>query len=230
MGLDMFVFKEKTIESNMNDLLRPGERRKETIVKEEMLSLRKAYQIDRYINEHTGGADRAWVSIDTLRALKMACDKVIENSTMVKSWVRGGVGYTSYELDELVRPVEPFAEEARPLETRKAKELRVGDKVMSYDNSLKRYNKITKLELKDDRVFVSYDCYYLGELIEDATLAKELLPLDETWSGAPEYSDWYMEGLKSCSEQIAELLIEHQKDLWAGIEEHNIDYYYEVSF
>lgn len=65
-----------------------------------------------------------------------------------------------------------------------------------------------------------------GDNIANPEVCEELPTQEGFFFGSTDYDKYYVDNLDSTIEQLEKVIAEHKKIINAGVEEHNIDYYY----
>jgi len=249
MGLDMSIYKKKHVSDNWDEIhkaTKAGEKApklRHEIVETEMLYLRKANAIHRYIVDKFGdGEDNCqeiWLTIDNLKELKELCDKVVAKSKLATTILNGGNGYESRVKDELVavlEKVDGVKKYFKQVGKKRAEDVQVGDIIASrYDgetkDGFKWGDEVKTISVDGDRVCMTTTQWYVGKGIVNSELAEELLPTQAGFIfGSTAYDEYYIDDLKSCSEQIAEIIDDYNAEIASGVRDYDISYYYLASW
>ena len=227
MGLDMNIYKNKTVKTER------GERFKRTVEITEVLYLRKANQIHKYIVENfADGVDECQeigMEIDDIKDLKERCEQVVKGSKLVDGW--------NYYNDSSSR----WLSEADEVELAEKKNnrfestgkcsvmvLSVGDYIYDNDHCAE---KVEKIEKRDDKYLVRCGVECREKVIKNPELAENLLPTQAGFFfGDTTYNENYIDDLKEYIRQADEIIADYDNEIANGTDKYDLDYTYEASW
>ena len=226
MGLDMNIYKNKTVEHDR-------ESRERTVKISEVLYLRKANQIHRYIVENfADGRDECQeicMDIDDIRTLNDICKRIVKESKLADDWVYYGNSTTrrvskggTVELAEKkdlrfvrVGGVAPS-------------DIKVGDYIWGSETSA---DKVESIDEDEDTFSFRCGSECVAKVITNPELAKELLPTQAGFFfGDTEYSEYYIYDLKEYIRQADEIISDYENEIANGTDKYDLDYTYQASW
>ena len=185
MGLDMNIYKNKTVEHDR-------ESRERTVKISEVLYLRKANQIHRYIVENfADGRDECQeicMDIDDIRTLNDICKRIVKESKLADDWVyygnstsrrvsKGGTVELAEKKDLRFVRVGGVA----------PSDIKVGDYIWGSETSA---DKVESIDEDEDTFSFRCGSECVAKVITNPELAKELLPTQAGFFfGDTEYSE-----------------------------------------
>ena len=240
MGLDMNIYKNKLTSDNWEQVVKEnkGGKVKRTYEETDILYLRKANQIHNYIVETFGGGidecQKINLTIEDITGLRDICQRILDESKLVEDFTSGGFGCDIFTAGDEVELVEKSKADGHPcfspLEKKKAEDLKVGDLIASKYNS-DTAECVSRLERDGDKITAHYDSIYVGKVIENPSLAKELLPTQSGFFfGSTAYDEMYIDDLKSYVEQANEIIEDYKCEIANGTKDYDIEYYYRASW
>lgn len=226
MGLDMNIYKNKTVEHDR-------ESRERTVKISEVLYLRKANQIHHYIVENFGnGIDECQeicMDIDDIKTLNDICKRIVKESKLKEDWVYYK-NTSSRWLDEKNK-VELAEKEGDKFV--KAGEsdglwLEVGEYIYENDHCA---SKVEEIEKRDGKYLVRCGQEGREKVITNPELAKELLPTQAGFFfGDTNYTEYYIEDLKEYIRQADEIIADYENEIANGTDKYDLDYTYQASW
>jgi len=226
MGLDMYINKNKTVECD-------HEKRERTVKISEVLYLRKANQIHRYIVDNfADGVDECQeisMDIEDIKKLNELCKRIVKESELAGGWVYynhtcgrwlgegEGIALAKKKGNEFVKVGECSASM-----------LSVGDYIYQDKNNA---DKVESIEKRDNRYFAQCGSEYWTEIIKNPELAKSELPTRAGFFfGDTNYTKYYLDDLKEYSRQADEIIADYENEIKSGVKEYDIDYTYQASW
>lgn len=226
MGLDMNIYKNKTVEYDRD-------MRERTVKISEVLYLRKANQIHHYIVENfADGKDECQeisMDIEDIKKLNELCKRIVKESKLEGDWIYydhtcsrwldkgNGIALAEKKGNKFVKVGECSASM-----------LNVGDYIYQGENNA---DKVESIEKRDDRYFVQCGSEYWTEIIKNPELAKNELPTQEGFFfGDTNYTKFYLDDLKEYSRQADEIIADYENEIKSGVKAYDIDYTYQASW
>ena len=243
MGLDSYAYKKKLTSDNW-EVKKVGEKNKRTYEETEVMYLRKANQIHNWIIENKAGGEQdqreVELTIDDFKELKGVCEKVLKKSKLTPGLINNGWGSRVFDPSDKVIKLQLVLDGGKMI-FRKAGEielyqLEAGDFYTVKEDSDKETfdyaEQVRAIERQDNGTKrVDYGILTMGKLIVDPTTAQELLPTCAGFFfGSTEYTDWYLDDIKSCLEQIDEIIKDYEAEIASGTKDYDIEYYYYASW
>lgn len=226
MGLDIYINKNKTVEHD-----RDG--RERTVKISEVLYLRKANQIHRYIVENfADGRDECQeicLDVEDIKTLNDICKRIVKESRLEKGWVyykhsthrgvdKGGV------VELAVKDGFRFVSVGGVAPS----DVKVGDYIWGNET---RADKVESIEETQDGF--TYGCGFEGveDVITNPELAQELLPTQAGFFfGDTNYNEYYIEDLKEYIRQADEIIADYENEIANGTDKYDLDYTYQASW
>ena len=226
MGLDMNIYKNKTVEHDR-------ERRERTVKISEVLYLRKANQIHRYIVENfADGRDECQeicMDIDDIRTLNDICKRIVKESKLADDWVyygnstsrrvsKGGTVELAEKKDLRFVRVGGVA----------PSDIKVGDYIWGSETSA---DKVESIDEDEDTFLFRCGSECVAKVITNPELAKELLPTQAGFFfGDTTYSEYYLDDLKEYIRQADEIISDYENEIANGTDKYDLDYTYQASW
>lgn len=226
MGLDMNIYKNKTVEYDRD-------RRERTVKISEVLYLRKANQIHRYIVNNFGdGKDECQeicMDIEDIKTLNDICKRIVKESKLGDGWL-----YYEYCCSKRVGKADEIQlAEKKGLKfvpTRKvpASMLKVGDYIF-VDNT--HADKVEGIEENEDGYSLRCGNECVAKVITNPELARELLPTQAGFFfGDTNYNEYYIDDLKEYIRQADEIIADYENEIANGTDKYDLDYTYQASW
>lgn len=226
MGLDMNIYKNKTVEHDR-------ESRERTVKISEVLYLRKANQIHHYIvNNFADGKDECQeicMDIEDIKTLNDICKRIVKESKLADGWV-----YYEYSNSRRV-PKDKTIELAEKKDLRfvsiggvAPSDIKVGDYIWGSETSADKVEGIDEDE--DDFLFrCGSEC--VAKVITNPELAQELLPTQAGFFfGDTNYTEYYIDDLKEYIRQADEIIADYESEIANGTDKYDLDYTYQASW
>ena len=226
MGLDMNIYKNKTVEHDR-------ESRERTVKISEVLYLRKANQIHRYIVENfADGRDECQeicMDIDDIKTLNDICKRIVKESKLADDWVyygnstsrrvsKGGTVELAEKKDLRFVRVGGVA----------PSDIKVGDYIWGSETSA---DKVESIDEDEDTFLFRCGSECVAKVITNPELAKELLPTQAGFFfGDTEYSEYYIYDLKEYIRQADEIISDYENEIANGTDKYDLDYTYQASW
>lgn len=227
MGLDMNIYKNKTVKTER------GERFKRTVEITEMLYLRKANQIHRYIvNNLADGRDECQeicMDIEDIKTLNDICKRIVKESKLADGWVYyERMGSKRMPADEAIKLAEKDGLKFVVKGECSASMLNEGDYIYDSERSADRVEAIDKAQ---GGVFVRFGNECVEKIIANPELAQELLPTQAGFFfGDTNYNEYYIDDLKEYIRQADEIIADYETEIANGTDKYDLDYTYQASW
>lgn len=227
MGLDVYIYKNKTVEHDRNS-------RERTVKISEVLYLRKANQIHRYIVENfADGRDECQeicMDIEDIKTLDDICKRIVKESKLADGWVYyDRTGYKHLKAEDEVELAEKDGLKFVPKGKCSANMLDEGDYI--YDDNERYANKVEEIDKDGNEITIRYGQEGVEKVITNPELAQELLPTQAGFFfGDTNYNEYYLDDLKEYIRQADEIIADYENEISNGTDKYNIDYTYQASW
>lgn len=226
MGLDMNIYKNKTVEHDRD-------RRERTVKISEVLYLRKANQIHHYIVENfADGKDECQeicIDIDDIKTLNDICKRIVKESKLADGWAYYEyMGSRRMPEDSVVKLAEKDGLKFVVKGECSASMLDEGDYIY---NDEKHGDKVEAIDKTDGKVVVRFGNECVEKIIANPELAKELLPTQAGFFfGDTNYNEYYIDDLKEYIRQADEIIADYENEIANGTDKYDLDYTYQASW